>query len=380
MVRSSLLLYSLCAASALLADDVVKNDEVAMLKTTPCDESSSDGMVTTVKDRISILETQMQDVFTDTSLGDFGAKAASARPQIHSNRLFVKVDTFLWKAFFGGTDFAVADSSIVSTTVTGDTKRADFRWRWGFRTEAGYHLPHDTWDLLANYTWFHDTSVKSVASPSGGTIIPLLGPYTSFTTNASASIHWNLRFQNLDVDLRRPYFLSRNFSVAPCFGLRNTWIDHGYSAHYANPSGTPLAVDIRGEQDFWGIGPVAGFGSEWHVGAQWWFFGSFAGAILASQYEITSRDVTTGTILTNLTANTTRMSPTLSGALGFGWHMNFNRDRNNVALRVSYEAQYWWKQNLTLDYANSDYTATMVSRYGEDLGMHGFTLDLLFDF
>jgi hypothetical protein len=95
MARSSLLLFSVCAAASLLAEEVAINEEVAMLKVAPCDDSTSNGP----KDRVSVLESQMQEVFTDTVLGDFGAKAASARPQIRSNRWFIKTDAFLWKHF-----------------------------------------------------------------------------------------------------------------------------------------------------------------------------------------------------------------------------------------------------------------------------------------
>ena len=112
MVRSSLLLYSLCTATALFAENA-NNEEVAMLKSTPCDESSLTTL-STVKERVAVLESQIQDVFTDTSLGDFGAKAASARPQIHSYRLFVKTDAFLWKAYFGGSDFAATNASLAN--------------------------------------------------------------------------------------------------------------------------------------------------------------------------------------------------------------------------------------------------------------------------
>ncbi len=379
MVRSSLLLYSLCAASALFSETIATNEEVAMLKTTPCD-ASPETTISTVKERVALLESQMQDVFTDTTLGDFGAKTASARPQIHSNRLFVKTDAFMWKAYFGGSDYAATNATISSTILTGDVKRADFRWRGGFRMELGYHFPHDLWDVVANYTWFHDHSDKSVSSPGGGTIVPLLSPYSAFGADATAGIRWNLRFQNFDLDLRRCYFLSQSFSIAPFFGLRNTWINHDYTAHYTNPTGDFIHIDVRGKQDFYGIGPVAGLGSEWHIGSQWWFFSNFAGAILAGDYDVSSRVMHANIVFKNLTANTERMSPTLSGALGVGWHMNFNRDRNNVAVRLCYEGQYWWKQNLTIDYASEAYTPYQVIRVGEDLGMHGFTLDLLFDF
>ena len=111
MVRSSLLLYSLCAASALFSETIATNEEVAMLKTTPCD-ASPETTISTVKERVALLESQMQDVFTDTTLGDFGAKTASARPQIHSNRLFVKTDAFMWKAYFGGSDYAATNAHI----------------------------------------------------------------------------------------------------------------------------------------------------------------------------------------------------------------------------------------------------------------------------
>ncbi|MBF8262681.1 MAG: mOMP-like family protein [Parachlamydiales bacterium] len=370
MTRSSLLLFSLCAASGLFAQD----SEVAMLKTAPCDASSDSRMP---KDRVSILESQMKEVLVGSQLGDFGAKAASARPQICSNRLFFKVDTFIWKAFFGGSDYAVTDTTIVSNIMTGNVKRADFRWRWGFRTEAGYHLPHDLWDVVASYTWFHDKADHSVSSKAGGTIVPLIAPFANFAVDATASIRWILHYQNFDLALRRPYFLSRHFSVAPFFGMRNTWINHNYTTHFTNPQGETLPNDVIAHQDFWGIGPVAGMNSEWHMTCHWWIFGSLAGAVLASDYDIRSQMIRTGTAPIDLDADTKRMSPTVQGSLGCGWHMNFNRARNHVALRLLYEGQYWWKQNLTINYTATTYQFT---RLGEDLGMHGFTFDMLFDF
>ena len=39
------------------------------------------------------------------------AQSRIGRPQIHSNRIFVKQDAFLWKAFFGGNDYAATNTS-----------------------------------------------------------------------------------------------------------------------------------------------------------------------------------------------------------------------------------------------------------------------------
>ena len=318
MARSSLLLISICTATSLLAQDSASNEEIAMLKIPSRDSGSENGFWNKKKNRIAILEQQMQEVFTDTSLGDFGAKAASARPQIHSNRLFIKADGFLWKAFLGGSDYAATNSAIDSHILKGDTKRADFRWRWGFRTELGYRLPHDDWDAVANYTWFNDKSDRSVVSPAGGTLVPLLSPFSVFATGASASIRSELLYQNFDLDLRKAFFLSRHFSVSPFFGMRNTWLNHGYRTYYFNPNGSPHTIVALARQDFWGIGPLAGLNSEWHITSQWWIFGSFIGAILASDYEIISGVLNDGATQDSIKANTQRIVTERSRRSWFG--------------------------------------------------------------
>jgi len=370
MGRSTLLLVSMCTITSLAA----QNSEIAEHEIA-ARTSSDENELLSGNDRVTVLEKQMQDLLTDTPLGNFGAKTAPARPQLNSNRLFLKGDGFLWKAFIGGNDFAAiteADAAI------GESKRADFRWRWGFRAEMGYRLPHDQWDAVATYTWFHDKADRTAVSGPEETVIPLLPPYTSFAEGASASIQWHLRYQNLDAMLKKGYFLSRHFSVTPFFGLRNSWIDHGYKARYSDPNGeVPETIYVWAKQDFWGIGPVTGLSSEWHFSSQWMIFGSFNGSVLASDYDLSGQLLTSEGLQDKIKANTKRMSPTVQGALGFGWHMNFNRNRNHIALRFSYEAQYWWKQNLTIGYNSSYYS---ISRNGEDLGFHGFTLDALFDF
>jgi len=377
-----LLVISVCTATSLLAQESAPNDEIAMLKILPHNSICETLIDNTKTERLAILEQQMEEILTDTSLGDFGARAASARAQIHSNRLFVKADGFLWKAFIGGSDYAVTNSVISSSILAGDTKRADFRWRWGFRAELGYRLPHDDWDAAVNYTRFHDKSDRSVVSPPGGTLVPLIAPFSNFAAGAAASIRWHLLYQNFDADLRKSYFLSRHFSVSPFFGMRNTWINQGYRTRYADPNGVPpdsQIIEVFAKQDFWGIGPLAGLNSEWHITSQWWLFGSFIGSVLAANYDISSRLLNDSSVQDDIKASTKRMSPNIQGALGIGWHMNFNRRRNHIAVRLSYEAQYWWKQNLTINYLeNSSYYP--IARNGEDLGFHGFTLDMLFDF
>ena len=156
--------------------------------------------------------------------------------------------------------------------------------------------------------------------------------------------------------------------------MRNAWIHQGYTARYIN-NAAPSTTNVKAEQHFWGIGPLAGLGSEWHIDKQWWFFGNFSGSILAGDYDISGGE--TADPIASLSANTTRMAPNLQGSLGFGWQTNFNRNTNHVALTLAYETQYWWKQNLLVAYGSDE---NLIYRGGDDLGLQGFTLNLLLDF
>ena len=102
MEKSTYLLVTLfsLALGAMRAEEVasetdllVQNEFAALRKHSDIEPLSDQA------DRIATLEEQMKQVYTGTVRDTFGAKAASARPQLQSYHLYVSGDFLFWKAF-----------------------------------------------------------------------------------------------------------------------------------------------------------------------------------------------------------------------------------------------------------------------------------------
>jgi hypothetical protein len=65
-------------------------------------------------------------------------------------------------------------------------------------------------------------------------------------------------------------------------------------------------------------------------------------------------------------------------ALGLSWDANINDDKNHLGIRLSYEFQYWWRQNQFLNEQQA--TAANFQHESMDLSINGVTLDVRFDF
>ncbi len=368
-MKTPLYLFSLIAlAGSALAnsedsfdeESVAQSEEVAVIKR----RAKGLDVASHHAGRIETLEQQMDEVYTDTVRDTFGARAASARPQLNSIGLYFSGDAIYWKAFEGGTDYVAAPNS---------SKRFDFNWSWGLKLEMGYHLDHDGWDLAGHYTWFHDKATRHDGNPGDDNLTPLFPTYYTNTASTARGV-WNLNVNDADLGLQKSYFLSRQFALTPIAALRTTWINQAVNATYTSPTETT----VTGKNDFWGIGPKAGLGTRLYINRNWNFFAQAAGSLLYSEFDVLATTITSGSTTVLLKGDLHRIVPAIQAGLGFGWEMNFCDDGYHIAANVSYETQYWWRQNELFSYINP--SAPLVKRLGEDLGLHGLTMNLLFDF
>lgn len=372
MKMTTLVLASALALQCFAEEEIAAADPIVMTKL-----ANKSGKMSPTE-RVTKLESEMKDVLTDTVRGQFGAKAASARPAIDSYRLFTDFDLLYWKQYEGGDDYAFTDHDGTSDASSiGANKHINFDWNLGFKTALGYHFPHDSWDALARYTWYQAHASNGVGVPGGGALQPLDPPYRSHTSD-HASAHWKTKLSILDVEIGKSYFLSRHFSVAPFMGLKTAWIHQKMKETYTSYPSSGVTTYMKNRNDFWGIGPWGGINSKFHFGSMFNLFGSLASALMISSINVKTHEIQGVETLTDLKANVTRITPALQGTFGLGWEMVFNRSRNHIAVNFSYEAQYWWRQNQLLYFGA--YGPAIFKRYSEDLGLHGVTLDLLFDF
>lgn len=282
---------------------------------------------------------------------------------LQPSRFFVGSDVIFWKGFSGkdGTarELFSEDAALSSRKI----RRADLLWHAGWRTECGMRSVVAGWDVLAEYTWFQTHAVHSLSAPSAGGAIPLL--FTDMMTDpgSTADGRWILHYQLLDIELFREIAVAQNFSLSPFFGIRNGWIEQKYAAHFDSAAS-------HTKQTCTGIGPLAGIGAELRFASHLQFFSRVGGSALASRYRIPTQ-MTRDASSSDTEAATDQISPMLQGSLGLGCTVA----PLHLRARVSYEMQYWWNQNLSLDLIGTEFY-----RLGEDLGLHGATLDLLFDF
>lgn len=393
MERSTYFLVSLLAlaAGALQANDNVQEDEltashgeVAALKK----QSRGLDVVSGDTHRIKALEEQMNEVYTNTTRDTFGAKAAIARPQLDNYRLYVSGDALYWKAFEGGKDYADVANAI-SPPMEGTTKRVDFDWAPGFRAAIGYRTAHDGWDLVGHYTWFFDKGHSDVEAPPSEGASPHGGVTSLFYTFADnhgliAESWADVHFQEGDLSLQKSYFLSRQFSLAWTAALRSVWINQSAKDFSYSPrAGGQLSrtLELNGKNDFWGIGPKMGFATTWFIDRNWHFFGSFAGSLLYSEFDVRIKTEENGFDPPKyFKADLHQISPTVQASIGMGWEMNFLCDHYHIALNVAYETQYWWRQNQFFSYLPASGTSIILKRLSDDLGFHGLTINALFDF
>ena len=208
-------------------------------------------------------------------------------------------------------------------------------------------------------------------SPEEVFLLPIFPILTrSFRRHPMGSV-----YQNFDLELQQSYFFNRHFSVSPFFGLRNTWINQGYARiipirQYASIHDV-MPTRISGES-----ARLAGTSSEWHI-ISMDVFGSFL-ALYWHRITILPAALRNDGLNEIDRSQHGKNVSDCSRSHGIWLAYEFQPQPQPLAVRLSYEAQYWWKQNLTIDY-NSSYNSSCPKRV-KISGFHGFTFDTLFDF
>lgn len=341
----------------------------------------------TVNSRLSALESRMSAVKVETAKRTVGAQMASASPLFDGYGLFVTADVLYWHLYEGGTDYAL--SSKVSgpanfPKTSGKTSRVHFDWDFGFRLGGGYHFEHDAWDAYVNFTWFQ-TDGSGHAHSEGGSSLALQKGAINGAIGHTIKAHWDVHQYIIDLEVGRRFFVSKFLAFRPQFGLETAWIQQKRRFKMTEPLNVSTNSEgeiVRGTCDFWGIGPRAGIEGAWYWSRHFSLFSAFNAALLWGHFATHDKEkniTPTGTV-PSVTARDHfhRMAPHTQLAAGLSWDGNISQDRFHLEIRLSYEFQYWWRQNQFL---NEEQPLISGLRHeSQDMTINGVTLNLLFDF
>ena len=266
----------------------------------------------------------------------------------------------------------------------------EWNWNFGGRFGFGFYLNHDNWNIEAKWTYLHIKEDRTVSATNAQTLVPLFLPPTLVGggQNQYASARWKAKLNIIDLDLGKPYFVSRYFIMHPFMGARALWIDQDYVARYSGIFNAEDGVKMISKNDRWGVGLRGGFKTEWMLGAGWLLYGDLAGSIMYGKYDISQELAAGGAYSFELDQDYYVVNPNLELRLGVLWTHHFCENKYRIALGGAYEFHYFWDENqLKRFYGDGDGGALAngaiaandtVSR--GDLSLNGLSFRLQFDF
>jgi hypothetical protein len=284
--------------------------------------------------------------------------------------VYLTGEWLFWRTRQEGMEFATA-------------KQIEFDFRSGFRLGVGVHLPSfDGWNIYVNYTRFNPTHSHS----AHGSFYPLFlfqGPIDpAFQGNfvAQAHGHWKVKFQSVDVQCGKSYYLTKTLVFSPFFGLKGAWIEQ--HAHFNYQGGfIPIGQSFRTnfKNDFKGAGPLMGTEMNWELGAGFSLFADIAASLAIGQFDNEQKQHQLNDLeVVHLESDFNLVSPVLQMLAGVAWDRNFHREMCHLGLSIGFETQYWWGQNQTEQFTD-DVRPTYLRQRG-DLSFYGLTLGGRFDF
>jgi hypothetical protein len=362
--------------------------------------------------RVTELENQMKQVRTETAMETFGAKTATACPEVDGKGWFITADVLYWHARVGGTEFAYTNKdSFLRLPIKGRVKDMDFDWNWGLRAGLGYNFQRDGWDLHAQYTYFDTNGSETITVGQNSLVIPLRGSANivhnittpiekKFLFCTSAKSQYDFEYQGVDLELGCAYYLNRKFSIRPYAGLKSAWFDQEQITRYSGGKFSdgiyglgPNTVHVTEDCDFWGIGPHGGVDMKWYLGYGVSIFSNLATALLFGRFDVDHREwySETRNARIRLHANKHAFSPTVQFQLGLRYDSYIFDDKQHIGISLGFETQYWWRQNQMLKVDNEEEKigpeirplfamVVKYERYSEDIAMYGATLGVKWDF
>lgn len=374
----------------------------------------------------SLVSSRVDQITTQNLNGTLGGKLPS---YLMDSGFIFEVDYLFWRADCQGFNYANLYNRQVNAAGILDSSvkpiNTNFGFDSGFRVNVGYTFDNqDRWDLNFGYAYFHnsETDTTTVAAiPTVGFAPMTSGVYlqSGFANDLfgdyiqSATARWRLNYNIGDIELGRNFFIGRQLSIRPHWGLRGAWLYQNQSTNYTGYNmvdGTIdapvlsalVATQLKSQSDFHGVGLRSGADMRWGFTEDWALVGSMSAALFYGRFVVRQDAVgvasvddtgTTAPVIVRGRSGFNAVRPEIDASLGFEWSTFFYHDQFRVALTALWEVQEWFEQNvlphsygfLDTAVAPGGTAARAVANvqgdaFNGNLGIQGFTLKLRFDF
>ncbi len=301
------------------------------------------------------------------------------------SNLFVIGEWIYWQANETGLSYAIEnpDFDITSDVLmgTGSTLQPKFDWHSGVRLGLGYNLPHDDWDIQFLWTWYEDQAKNAQASSSENpTILPTFihpNVYNSesiaacLSANADLFLHLNM----LDLDIAKQFKVSKSLSIKPTIGIRTAWLNQHYNIGYNDLFDKTAEIALEEystsiQNNFWGIGILGGFESEWGIKWGLSLFGNCDISLLYGFFDnsYTESFITPsgigGVVISE--ENSFRAGRAIADLqLGVRWTSPSIKDRVKLVLQAGWEQHMFFSQNQIPRFVDGQSWGNFVQNQGD---------------
>lgn len=319
----------------------------------------------------------------------------SGRPQVRDGaNLFFLADLLVWQAHENGLEYAVktdASEPVASALNHSSTQNMHFDWNCGFRVGLGWNTPHDGWDLLVNWTWFQTKGSRNTNVDSDSNLVPVNTYQPAGATTlgfGSSQARWRLHLNMIDLELGREFFVSKWMTLRPFISIRSAWVNQKASTLF---TGSRPTVDqrgslMKGDNDFWGIGPRVGLNTQWGLGYGFSLVGNGGVSLLYGFFDIDShqRQLFASGASTQVVDNgdSVRVGRAISElALGLRYDVMFANDHCHFGIQAGWEQLMFFGQNQFRHFYGTsiDNAGASFGNQG-DLTVQGWTLAGRLDF
>lgn len=281
------------------------------------------------------------------------------------NTYYVEADYLYWKASVDDMPFAWGRFIF----GTGRTKDIDYRFSSGFRLGAGTVIGCSDWDLSLTYTWYKNHSTGFFFDP----LVNSIPTFSNFLVGIATGDR-TLRFQTLDLSIKKDFCLCNDFHITPHFGL----LAANIRDHYLM-TGTDTAQQLflgysDNFQKLCAIGPKIGINAAVNLFCSVSFIIETSLSLLWSDYEIRRTDVLDVTVGSNFDTiqrfDSLRFVPQY--LFGFQWDTTICCDKYHLRFLAAWEEQKWINYNQMIfgDLADS----RLPLHRNSDLNLYGLTL------
>jgi len=303
-----------------------------------------------------------------------------ARPVVRDGTdLWVQAELIYLNATEDGLAYAIKNEGTAG--LDGTVKNIQYDWSPGFRVGIGYNLPHDGWDMLVNWTWFHSHEDKENHAGPGSALWQTQtntanGPAGVAASEAegTTSLHLNI----LDGELGREFFVSKWLTLRPFMGIRGLWVNRNFAVEYDVRDGSTVESNKRNR--FRGAGVLGGLNTQWGLGSGWSFYGNIGLSLIYGVQRTPSHQDQKhpGASLEHVHSHWTIVRPIVDLAVGLRWDQLFNNDAYRIRLQLG-----WEQHNLFGFEKDMNFISAPNGKFAYnsgDLSLSGVAFQARFDF